>query len=331
MRFLVTIHLVVLPFAVFAQETSQTPIDVTAAIERGLKFLAKDAIAWKKEHNCVSCHHAALVVWSMQEGKQRGYAVDGPLLTDLTKWIAESGTGKFAMARPASAPNAASPKAIYFALSLGVDPHRDELSQKGLENLLETVKSEQTESGSWSTWPETRPPIFGPSDETLTLLATLALLPLAESDKTAKVAREKSIEWLSKTKTDDDPQSVALRLVLWTKLGRPVEEWQHLIERIKQRQNADGGWSQSKDMASDAWATGQALYALGQAGIKADDAAVRKAHTFLITAQQNDGSWPMASRPTKPGGKGAEYLIPITGAGSAWAVLGLVESSDPAK
>jgi 3-methylcrotonyl-CoA carboxylase alpha subunit len=35
---------------------------------------------------------------------------------------------------------------------------------------------------------------------------------------------------------------------------------------------------------------------------------------------------PMTSRPTKPGGKGATSLIPITGAGSAWGVLGLVRS-----
>jgi hypothetical protein len=34
----------------------------------------------------------------------------------------------------------------------------------------------------------------------------------------------------------------------------------------------------------------------------------------------------MESRPTKPGAKGASNLIPITGAGAAWAVLGLVRS-----
>jgi hypothetical protein len=49
--------------------------------------------------------------------------------------------------------------------------------------------------------------------------------------------------------------------VLWNRLGRPAEEWEPLIQRIKDRQNSDGGWSQTKDMASDAWASGQALYA----------------------------------------------------------------------
>ena len=99
-----------------------------------------------------------------------------------------------------------------------------------------------------------------------------------------------------------------------------------MISRIKERQNADGGWSQAKDLASDAWATGQALYALAHAGIKPEDPAIARAQAFLIKTQAADGSWPMTSRPMKPGDKGATSLIPITGGGSAWGVLGLVRS-----
>jgi hypothetical protein len=266
----------------------------------------------------------------MREARQFGHAVDETVLAELTKWIAESGDGKFGLARPASAPRAASPKAIYFALALGSDPRPDPASQKGLNLLLKTVEAEQTENGSWSTWPGTRPPIFGSSDESLTALATLALLPAAATgDKQAKSARDKGIKWLADTKTDDDPQSIALRLVLWNRLGRPAREWEPLVKRIKERQNADGGWSQTKDMASDAWATGQALHALAYAGLKPSEAVIARGQAFLIRTQRADGSWPMTSRPTAPGGKGSTSLIPITGAGSAWAVQGLVRSASP--
>jgi hypothetical protein len=310
-----------------AQGPRPKPADVKATIDRGLAFLAKDALAWKKEHNCVSCHHASLVVWATREAKLRGHAVDEPVLAELTKWVAESGDGKFGVARPASAPKAASPKAVYFALALGVDPKPDVVSQQGLKLLLKTVAAEQTENGPWSTWPETRPPIFGSSDESLTVLATLAVLPAAAAgDHSAKAVRDKGMRWLAETKTDDDPQSIALRLVLWNRLGRPAKEAQPLVQRIKERQNADGGWSQTKDMASDAWATGQALYALAHAGVKSDELVITRAHAFLIKTQRADGSWPMTSRPVKPGGEGSKSLIPITGAGSAWAVLGLVRS-----
>jgi hypothetical protein len=53
---------------------------------------------------------------------------------------------------------------------------------------------------------------------------------------------------------------------------------------------------------------------------------IARGQDFLIKTQREDGSWPMTSRPTKLGGEGSKSLIPITGAGSAWAVLGLVRS-----
>src|SRR5215475_728704 len=125
MRLIVVIVVSLLPEIAAAQDARPKKADVDATIDRGLGFLVKDALAWKEEHKCASCHHAALVVCSMREAKQFGRAVDDPVLADLTKWLAESGNGKFGLARPDSAPHAASPKAIYFALALGTDPKRD--------------------------------------------------------------------------------------------------------------------------------------------------------------------------------------------------------------
>lgn len=327
MRTTIALVSICLSVAASAGEPSRNPSNVSLAIDRGLAFLAKDAMAWKEEHNCASCHHAALVVWSMREAKLRGHSVDEPVLSELTRWLAESGDGKTDLPRPAGRPKALNAKAVWFALALGANPRPDATTEKGLKLLLETVKSDQTEDGSWSSWPETRPPIFGDSDESMTALATLAFVPAAAAgDNSAKAARDQGVRWLTDTKSDDDPQSIAMRLVLWRRLDRPAAEWQPLVKRIKERQNLDGGWSQAKGMGSDAWATGQALYALADAGIKPDEPASTRARAFLVKTQRDDGSWPMASRPTKPGGEGAKSLIPITGAGSAWAVLGLVRS-----
>ena len=327
MRLIIAIAVIVFPGVVWAQGKGQDPSGAAVTIERGLGFLSRDARVWKTEHNCASCHHAALVIWAMREAKGRAIAVDEPELAGLTKWVAESGDGKFAMTRPASAPHAASPKAMYFALALGVGPEPDAESRAGMKRLLKTVKDEQTDNGSWSVWPGSRPPILGGSDESLTALAVLALMPeAAGGDESARAARDKGIRWLSETKNDDDPESVAMRLILWTRLGRPAGEWSPLVRRIKERQNADGGWSQTKDMPSDAWATGQALYALASAGIASDEPAIRRGRAFLIRTQRDDGSWPMTSRPTSRDDKGSESLIPIIGAGSSWAILGLVRN-----
>lgn len=326
MRLIIVILIAALSRIVFADDARPEPEKVNAAIEKGLGFLVKDALAWKEKHNCVSCHHAALVVWAMREAKLRGQAVNEPVLADLTKWVAESGEGKTGVPRPAGLPKALNVKAVLFSLALAADPEPDASAQKGLKLMWGTVKGDQTENGSWSAWPETRPPIFGGSHDSMTALATLALLPAAAGDEEAKAARDKAVKWLAETKTDDDPQSVAMRLLLWSKLGRPREEMEPLISRIKERQNADGGWSQTKDMGSDAWATGQALYALASAGIKPEDPAIARAQAFLVKTQRDDGSWPMMSRPTKSGDPVTPGQIAIHGGGSAWGVLGLVRS-----
>ena len=193
--------------------------------------------------------------------------------------------------------------------------------------LLQTVKNDQIENGSWASWPGSRPPLFGHSDERATVTSVLAILPAAfAGDQAAITARDKGMKWLIETKTDDDPQSVALRVVLWQRLGRPKVEIEPLVLRIRGRQNSDGGWSQTPDMPSDAWATGQAIYALAHAGLNGEDSAIERAQAFLFNTQRDDGSWPMSSRPVKPGGEGSKSLVPIVGAGSTWAIMGLVRS-----
>jgi hypothetical protein len=263
---------------------------------------------------------------SMREAKLRGHSVDEKVLDEWTKWIAESGDGKTGVPRPAGIPKALNAKAVWFALAIGADPKPDDTAKKGMATLLKTVKADQGDKGFWYSWPETRPPIFGNSDECMTVLAALALHPSAATDADAKTARDRAVKWLIDTKTDDDPQSVAMRLVLWKRLGRDEAEIKPLGKRIAERQNADGGWSQPKGMASDAWATGQALYALAHAGLKPDDPVVTRGQSFLVKTQRTDGSWPMTSRPVKHDGKESDGGIAITGAGSAWAVLGLVRS-----
>jgi squalene cyclase len=96
-------------------------------------------------------------------------------------------------------------------------------------------------------------------------------------------------------------------------------------------QRADGGWRQTStvpEMASDAYATGQTLYALSLAGDSADASEIKPSQIkrgieFLVATQKADGSWPMVSR-AKSGGKAAKLLTPITCAATSWATLGLV-------
>ena len=77
MRWLAALLLLGLPVLGSALEVRPNPAKVDTAITRGLGFLAKDAVVWKNERKCVTCHHTALVILAMHEAKLRGHAVDG--------------------------------------------------------------------------------------------------------------------------------------------------------------------------------------------------------------------------------------------------------------
>ena len=49
-------------------------------------------------------------------------------------------------------------------------------------------------------------------------------------------------------------------------------------------------------LESDAYATGQALVALHEAGMKASDPVYQRGVSFLLAAQHADGSWYVKSR-----------------------------------
>lgn len=303
------------------------PAALRTAITRGLDFVAKDSIAWRTEHKCAACHHSALAVWAFREAKVKSLPVDETLLGELNKQLTEAGDGRFNAERPTGKPKALNAKALYFSLSLAQDPDPAAGSNDGTKLLLSTVIADQTDDGSWSAWAQTRPPIFPQTDECATVLETLSLLSAAAAgDANAIAARDKGLAWLTEHTSDDDPQTTALRVILWRKLDRPAAESQPWVDLIRSRQNADGGWSQASAMASDAWATGQALYALALAEATGDDPVIARGQQFLIATQREDGGWSMTSRPIKPGGEGSKNLVPIIGGGSAWAVLGLIKS-----
>jgi len=160
----------------------------------------------------------------------------------------------------------------------------------------------------------------------------LALLALSapnapDMGKEGVAAREKALQWLQTATPDGELQPVVLRLILWRRLGRPGSEWEPLVQQIRSVQNKDGGWGQVKNAKSDAYATGQALYALAEAGVKPSDEALGRARDYLSKTQRQDGSWAMTSRAIMGNGKVATKFEPIIHAGSAWAVIGLVRSA----
>jgi squalene cyclase len=95
-------------------------------------------------------------------------------------------------------------------------------------------------------------------------------------------------------------------------------------------QRSDGGWAQTAAVvAPDAYATGEALYALHLAGVSPTHPAYRRGVDFLLKTQRKDGSWFVASRshPVQPLIDGGYPYINhqwISAAGGAWSTMALL-------
>jgi squalene cyclase len=113
-----------------------------------------------------------------------------------------------------------------------------------------------------------------------------------------------------------------MRVILGVRSGKADQK---TIDELLALQRPDGGWSQTvPEPRSDAFATGQSLYALSLAGYTADRPAVKRGIDFLVATQKPDGSWPMTSRSTPDGSPGSSKLLtPITCSAASWATLGL--------
>lgn len=304
---------------------AQPPQEAHESVERSLRYLEQGALAWKADHNCASCHHAPMMLWACNEAKKRGYTVDEAVVETVRTWInAPSPENKLLPdknGRPDFDNFSLGAALTVVALCSGP---QETLDVAGLERIQHNWVEKQQPDGSYlinGTFPG-RSPILE-AGGVATCIARLAMdaLParIAEVDEASKRAEA----WLSKPAESIPTQELALRVLLAARHAMKVDVAPLAMELLS-LQRPEGGWSQAPDLPPDAYATGQALYALGAAGLRATAPPIADAVAYLVRTQRDKGDWPMESRPMPPTNKGATNLEPITFAATAWATLGLL-------
>jgi hypothetical protein len=314
------------------EQTSRIRGQGHLAIYRGLAFLQNDAAKWRKERKCASCHHGTMTVWALSEAKSRGYVVSPETVADVAKWTKERlvSIDKPRDSRPGW--NMVSTPAVYLALMSRALPSQEAITPRELERIAGHLLRHQEADGSWA-WSlaprkNTPPPVFE-SDEVVTLMADVVLRPHVTADPNkdspARSGVARASAWLERHKPGPSTQAAALQLFRAVQTGKSPQELAPGIHRLIALQRADGGWGQDRDLQSDAYATGQALYFLSLAGEPAGRTEIRRGVEFLVANQRADGSWPMKSR-AHPGEKPMTNPVPITYFGTAWATLGMLRS-----
>jgi len=174
-----------------------------------------------------------------------------------------------------------------------------------------------------------RPPIQS-GDITATALAIHALqkypLPGRKAELAAKVERAR--RWLWKQRAENH-ESATFQLLGLAWAGEPAGKLQPLAKALLKDQRTDGGWAQLPGLNSDAYATGEAIYALITSGCAQNsNAAIERGKGFLLNTQLEDGTWYVHRRafpfqPTMQSGFPHGKDSWISAAATSWAVLAL--------
>jgi hypothetical protein len=294
---------------------------VRRAVQRSLPFLEKEGLAWMAQRKCIACHHGPFLLWSHNEARRRGFAVDTKKLdawTDQAVGLFLNGLKGFQQKKNGNV------EATNMLLGQVVPPTGASKATQGFRNAAAVLANGQKPGGWWKYEGQGQRRPDAAADEATTLWAALALTSVEKWDAAYPKLRDRSLAWLKDNHKGAGNEPAALRLVIATQFGNP-QQVAELARALIARQNVDGGWSWGKDFPSDPYATGQSLYALGRAGRNGDDPAVRKAWQFLLARQRADGSWyAPTKKPTKKDNPIASYW------GTAWATIGLVKTL-PAK
>jgi Squalene-hopene cyclase N-terminal domain len=144
----------------------------------------------------------------------------------------------------------------------------------------------------------------------------------------------RAVAWLeqAKPKTTQDRAFHALALA-WA--NENSESARRSARALVAMQRADGGWSQLPGLESDAYATGEALFALNVAGgMSGTDPVYQKGVDYLLRTQAADGTWHVKSRsiwlqPYFESGFPYGQDQFISTAGTAWASMALAASVQP--
>jgi hypothetical protein len=322
-----SLSLIVLMTAVAADATpppAPAPAQVRRSVERSLAFLEKDGLAWMNEKKCTSCHAVPLALWPQYEARRHGFTVHDSVIDGLRKKaLADYATNeKLKPAGQEGAPGTLSAAPIYLTLIAAAAGPPDDETKKALGRFAEHFLAVQQSDGSWGAPNGGPKTTTSPVKDTNDVLTIYVLLALAGRDAELAgwpAARDKALAWLKTAAPSDSNQSLALRVLTRHRFGK-ADEWQPLVKELLGKQNADGGWSQLKGGPSDAFATGQALYALGMVGTPATESGVGRAWKYLLESQRDDGSWLVQTRVPK----GHDVIISTFGSG--WATLGLVRT-----
>lgn len=303
-----------------------SPLAVKQAVEKSLPLLDKIRLPFMEQTGCVSCHHNSLPALATALARERGFQInENTARTETAQILALWRQGREKLLQGDGFPGHEF-TASFTLVGLAANQQTpNEVTDATIVYLLRRQLAE----GNWQGLGSGRPPLDSSEIKT-TALCIRALQLYAPTGLRQEVQRSvaQARTWLAQVKPQNtDEQSFQLLGLRWAK-AEPAS-LQKMVRTLLGQQLPDGGWGQWPTLASDAYATGQVLVALHQAGgLPITQPAYQRGVNFLLTTQAADGSWLVRTR-AYPFQKYFESGFPygkdqwISAAATSWATMAL--------
>jgi len=266
---------------------------IRAAVERSLPLLQQADVTFIRKSGCVSCHNNSLTAMSVAVARKNRLPVNEDIAHRQLQTIVSYIDGWRERALQGIGIPGDSDTVSYILLGIAAENYPGDPATDALAIYLKRL---QLPDGRWFIRAH-RPPLES-SDIENTAACMRAIQVYAPKARRAEF--EKAVQlaaaWLSKArpKTTEERAFQLLGLA-WAPGSRDIVG--KGARALLAEQRPDGGWAQLPSLASDAYATGQALVALKEAsGLRVNDAAYKRGTEFLMNTQLEDGSWHVRRR-----------------------------------
>jgi N-acyl-D-amino-acid deacylase len=300
--------------------------DARAAIARSMPLLQRSSITFYEKGGCVSCHHNLLGLVTAQTLRRQGLSLDEKIAASELRVLAEDmATTRDQALQGIVVPGGLFTTTGYILMSLAAGGHPADAATDALVRLL---RRGQFPDGRWVS------PVRPPSEASVFTATAVSLrgIQLYGNSRSAadRAAIATATAWLRKAKPENT-EDATFRLLGLNWAHAPATERRAAVDALLASQKSDGGWAQLDYRASDAYATGQVLVALHDAGVSAQSPAYQRGVRYLLDTQLADGSWhvPTLTLPTQiyfeSGFPHGVHQF-ISAAGTQWATQALAWS-----
>ena len=297
---------------------------------KSMNLLQKSAYVFTNnaKFKCASCHHNTLTAMATELAKLKGI----PVVDSLEK--SNVATMEYTIKNVLN-PNLVNDflpvnfVAPYILVGLYAEKYpANSYTDLGIDYLMSQARADGsflTESG--------RIPLES-GDIHLAAMAIRAIQVYASPAKKNQVDGlvANTRKWLEQ-QTTSGQQELAFQLLGMQWCGSSHDQKMKVFKKLVSMQNDDGGWSQLPTLKSDAYATGQVLYAMYESGMaKPEDEVYQSGLKYLLKTQDDKGAWEVATRsfPIQPF---VDSQFPpynrdqfISAAATNWSVMALMNA-----